>query len=973
MLDQRLLKTVDVGLAGCIFVVPLLMGGRAALGQLALITIAVIIAVAWAARQALRRESTWRCSGVEWLLAAGVVLLVLQIVPLPQQILAQAAPKTAELLPLWNTQADPSVVLGTWSCISLTPGGTLAALPLFIAYGLLMLVTIQRIQTIEDAERLLTWIALAVVMMAGFGLVQLLGGNGKFFWFYEHPFADTVGEAKGSFANRNHFAHFLALGVGPLIWWMQRKAEGGRRKGEGGRAKGEGRRAKREERREKREERFRGIRATADTAVAQSQPSSPFPLPSSPFSLLSSLFSPLSSRRAWTTKSRPQTTGYRSVALGVVLFAGLLSLSRGGVAVMLLAVAVSVAVFYRARTVGSRFVLSLAVAAVLIVGLLAIHGYDKVSNRLDDFSAGSIEVLDNQAGRRTIWQAVAKAIPDFALLGAGVGSHVEVYPMYLEHSPGTEYTHAENGPLQVALETGVVGLMLVVVGIGYCGHWCVGGLRAAGSPRMLACTGAIAAAMAVSVVHSFVDFVWYVPGCMAVVAILAGCACRMYQLSWGLSRFSRSENGTVPLQTVVVPKVLAVTAAVVLSAVGTWMIASRIGPTMAEPSWDRYRIIELAASHEPAADRRESTDVTHQADDTSLVSVGRMIAALEQVVARDPNHARAHLRLAAAYLRRFDLTQRYAENAIPLSQIRDATLRARAAARNETERLEVEHWLAGTIGNGRAQLVAALQHTRKGLTLCPLQGEGYLYIAELGFLEGPWSETSKSAYLNQALCVRPFDGAVLFEAGRQAWLAGKATMWLDYWQRSFRSAPKHQRRLIEALAGRVPVAFIAQNFSIDLRAARILHQCCQDLANSSPAGKAQAAEARCYRARLARAEAKTKNLDGDQAVDVYLEAVWLYRGLDDWENALACARGALGSNPNRYEARYAVAQCLARHERYAEAASHLNWCLARRPDDEKLRALARDVIKKRIECESRARCANNTNIGTFSRRACSAR
>ena len=224
-MQRRMLQVVDMALAGCIFIVPLLMGGRGALGRLALVTLAVVAALAWAMLQALRRQAFWRPSRAEWLLAAAVVLLVLQLAPLPQGMLAWMAPKTAELLPLWSGQGDPSAALGTWSCISLTPGATRAALPVFVAYALLFLVTVQRIHAIEDAERLLSWIALAAVIMAGFGLVQLLTSNGKFFWFYEHPFATTYDEAKGSFTNRNHFAHFLALGVGPLIWWLQHKGK----------------------------------------------------------------------------------------------------------------------------------------------------------------------------------------------------------------------------------------------------------------------------------------------------------------------------------------------------------------------------------------------------------------------------------------------------------------------------------------------------------------------------------------------------------------------------------------------------------------------------------------------------------------------------------------------------------------------------------------------------------------------------
>jgi len=288
-LDQLLLQIVDVGLAGCIFLVPLMMGGRQALGQLALVTLAVAVAVVWMIRETLREQSCWRHSHTVWLLAAGVALLALQIVPLPAGLLSWLAPKTTELLPLWSGEADPAAAMGTWSCISLTPAATRSALPLFLAYGLLFVVTLQRIRGPEDVERFLRWIALSAVMMAGFGLLQLLAGNGKFFWFYEHPFSDTFDVAKGSFTNRNHFAHFLALGVGPLIWWLQQGlAEKRRRGGSFDRSTGK----------------LHG--STGELHGGQ------------------------------------QASVYRSVALGVVLFAGLLSLSRGGVVAIFVAAAVVV-------------------------------------------------------------------------------------------------------------------------------------------------------------------------------------------------------------------------------------------------------------------------------------------------------------------------------------------------------------------------------------------------------------------------------------------------------------------------------------------------------------------------------------------------------------------------------------------------------------------------------------------------------
>ena len=100
---------------------------------------------------------------------------------------------------------------------------------LFLDYVLLFHVAVQRVRRVEDVERVLRWCALSAAGMATFGIVQLLSSNGKFFWFYQYPFSTTSDVAHGSFSNRNHFANFLALGIGPLIWWLQQAMRRARR------------------------------------------------------------------------------------------------------------------------------------------------------------------------------------------------------------------------------------------------------------------------------------------------------------------------------------------------------------------------------------------------------------------------------------------------------------------------------------------------------------------------------------------------------------------------------------------------------------------------------------------------------------------------------------------------------------------------------------------------------------------------
>jgi len=897
--DAVLLRVVDGALAGCILLVPFLMGGRQALGQFVLVALSAAAAAAWLLREGVRRQARWRYSAAELLLLGAVLLVVAQLLPHSPTLLESISPKTAELLPLWNGTADGSPSLGVWTTISLTPGETRAGLAVFLAYAMLFFVTVQRVASLEDVERLLRWTAVAAVSMAAFGLVQFLTSNDKFFWFYEHPYSRTSDVAKGAFTNRNHFAHFLALGLGPLVWWLQHK---------------------------------RGPSARRRRRSFDSQPRRP--------------------------SSAESMVGLKLVGLGVLLFAGLLSLSRGGAVVMLLAAIVSVAACYRAKTLGPRFILSLGGVAVLIGVLLSIYGYERVSGRLDTLRSGSIEAVDSVSGRWTIWATVFRAAGDFALFGSGVGSHREVYPMYLKNPPEREYTHAENGPLQVLLETGAVGLTLAAAGVALCGFWCTLGLWRAPSPRMLAAVGAVAAGLAANVVHSLADFVWYVPGCMAIVAVLAGCACRLCQLG--------SEPSGETRLSIALPRYAAWAALPAVVAVGGWMIQNRFGPTLAQRHWDRYRIVALAAARvnptsqsdpaaesgsEPgtkAADPADPTAEVHEdfaenIEGASLRAVTSLIADLERIVAHHPDHARAQLRLAAAYLRRFELKQLESDNAMPLSQIRDAALAARQHGSTE----QVAAWLDRVLGERRRDLDLAAEHARRALALCPLQGEAYLFLAEICFLDANVDPaTAKKQYLAQALNVRPYDGAVLFEIGREAWLAGNLERGLEFWQKAFAVGRRYQKQLIHLLCGRVPLEFFVETFEPDLAAMRLVHERCRELGDPNLLG-----QARQFHGEAAVAAARL--LEGPEAAETYLEACWVAGRLGDRELAVACAREAYKQDPNNYNVREALAKSLVAADRAAEAEEHLQWCLARRPNSKRLEELSKQYVRRRIDRQAR--------------------
>jgi tetratricopeptide (TPR) repeat protein len=939
-LDAALLTVVDAALGVCVFGLPLVMGGRHPLGHLLLVVAAAVAALAWMFRQAARGEFRWRRSPADWLLPAGLAVLVLQLAPLGDAILARLSPVTGKVLPLWTEQAEPGATLGLWSCVSMTPAATRAAIPLYLAYVLLVLVAVQRLKTLEDIERLLAGVALSAVLVASLALLQWATGTDQYLWVYDYPFSPASDGVKGTFSNHNHFAHFLALGLGPLLAWLlagtlARRAQAGM-----------GRRKKPE-----------GFDSSA----------------------------------------------LRVLALAVVAFAGLMSLSRGGAVALLVAAAMAVAVGCWAGLLGRRAVLGLAGTVVLTAVALTIYGYDKVQTRLGDLTAGSLEAVDANRARRVIWAADAKAVPHYLALGAGVGSHAAIYPTYLTSCPACEYTHAECSPLQLLLEAGVGGLGLMAVAIGLAAFWCVAALRAAtarlrtsavdaplaavaasgtrappgaaaappSSPqapdprRLLLCVGAVSAGLAADVAHALVDFVWYVPACMALVALLAVAAHRLWQLA-------RDPSGR-RFRAVAMPQPVALAGILVVTLGAAWAVAERVGPVVAQTHWDAYLRLDLAgietAANRPKTVLPASRDLL-AGNPAATASTVQQIAELEEVLRWVPDHARAHLRLAEAYLRHFELAQVTAPNAMPLAQIGEAVVAAGFASPQA-----VDEWLARAVGERRAELGRARDHARTAASLSPLDGDSYVLLANLCFLDGSHCEAARAAYIAQALAVRPCEGSVLLEAGKQAVLTGNLPQAVDYWRQAFQRSAVHRAQIIECLAGRVPIAHLLAAFHPDLDALRafharyakwaepaqsaalcqVYHQC---TGNAALGGDDDQAAARGWiddqlgelrRAYLGEAQAEAARLQGAAAARAWLEAASLCGQMGDRSGELEAVERAARADPSQFPARYEAARCLVAAARYADAQPHLNWCLQRRPNDARLHALLHEVVAKRAE------------------------
>lgn len=845
-------RLTDLSLAAVILIIPFVMGGRTPMGELLLVGLVLIAATCWSLSQIASSRPQVRWSLAELLFLAGLALGVLQLIPFDQRTLHEISPCLSEILPL-RTSMDPAesgsftTSLPHWTQLSLYPAVTRQGLILLGAYALLFSVTLQRIQQGKEVERLLGLVASASVLMAFFGLVQYFFGNGKFFWVFEHPQTSTSDFVKGAFSNRNHFAHFLALGAGPLLW------------------------------------------------------------------LLLKYFDPSGSPSRVPTNRSVFLPFIMAVGLGSVMFAALLSLSRGGAVALFGAVSVTMLFSLRAGILNARMVLALVVSAIFLGTGLFFYGQDKVGEKLDELLSGDLSKLDHSDGRLDLWKTVLAAGLKFPVVGAGIGAHRELYPAF-QHLPAQhDFTHAENGYLQIFEETGAVGLGTMLVGILCCLIWTLRGSNHRHS-GFAGCSAAIAGSLAANVIHSFGDFVWYAPGIMAVVVILSAAACRLAQISRNvpaLSGFSAR---------------VACSAVLLLSlAGGAWSVPQLVARVKAEPHWINYQKLALVRPGESEfnSDGNERNPVPQ-------------IQALRKLLKENSEDARAHARLARLYLIQFHLVQQKSENRMDVEQIRDAVVNSNFPSADQ-----MNAWMDTAFGRPRKLLDLALHHCRESLKHSPLLGDNYLFYAQLRFLEHPQPE-DLSPLWKQAVLLRPMDGLVLFNVGHEYALRLEEETACEFWQRAFKTGPAQQRKIIDALASHFGAATFIEKFNPDVNSAFQLAKFYKHQNRDQD-----------YRIALVHyakaSETFAKKTRDSQSARAWLGAFNVYRELGDEHQADRCLNSALEQDSFDFEVRLAAGQWFLLHQKYPEAEEHFTWCSQRRPDDRQLRSMVQQISHKALD------------------------
>lgn len=374
-----------------------------------------------------------------FLLLATALIPLVQLVPLPPA-LWQSLPGRAP----FAEAASASEQAQPWRPLSLVPGATANALgSLIVPVAVFLLLAATREQM--RARLLGLLLALTSLSMA-IGLIQFASGG------FDFPFVnDTPGDVNGTFANRNHFALFMAFGCLLAPVWA-----------------------------------FESERKSRRTGLAA--------LALVPLFLLAILFS-----------------GSRT---GLIL---------GAVAVILAPFLVWPRISRELKTT-PRWVLY--TAAALIVGTFALFAFVALAT---DRAAGIQRLLVLDAAQdlrvRSLPTTVS-IIETYFPTGSGLGTFD---PMFRMHEPQSllkpsYFNHAHNDFLELVLDTGLAGGVLLAVALGW---WAWASFRAwrekSGSWARLARLGS--AMLLLVAIASVFDYPARTPLGMAMIVIAAGWLC----------------------------------------------------------------------------------------------------------------------------------------------------------------------------------------------------------------------------------------------------------------------------------------------------------------------------------------------------------------------------------------------------------------------------------------------------------------
>lgn len=940
-----LLNLTDLLLFVLVSALPFVMGGREAPGHWLLVSGSLLLGAVWCLYSGIH-GGRLRLIGLEPLLLLGLLLVWFQTQAQPAELLRQVSPETEYLTPAWaETQLDSGTV--GWSTISFIPAETRHGFLILLAYGIFGAVLAQRLRTESDCHVLFRLIGLSGLMMAAFAAAQLMLTNGKFFWFYEHPFTDTSTVLKGAFTNRNHFAQYLSLALAPLLWWsfsLRRKAS------------------------------LRPMPGTQRSALPGVESNSALQI--SPWAIL------------------------LIASAAALLVCSMLSLSRGGMVSTACVCGTLFLLLWRQGQVTSTLAMAMLLLGGLAVAAMMLPGSQGVERRVSQLASLDADHIDSLNARRSIWDADLRAIRKFPWLGTGIGSHRFVYGIYMENLAEFRkfvFSHAESSYIHLALEGGLAGLGLLGVGLFLLVlRQFVFALRYR-TDRAAAVAVTLAAVLG-GMVHACADFIWYVPAIVITTTALAvtglrmiggfsetagipcprpvwlsggiGCLLLLGMVQQDLWQRMESEHfyfrylislrqdrdtkqvdqdaADVEATVLASARFASDTSTSVLPAAEDW---ARIESQFESPSG-------TGGTGEESVDAGSSVLSGQPLVQSEAEVLQHQFSLLTRAWKASPQNVEVCLHLSRRSLDLFEELQQNADNPLPLIQIRDA-VRASEFANHA----QLSDFLGRAFGENFKLVRFSDSMARRALGLCPLLPKGYRALIQTGFIHDH-TESARDRMMAQAMRLGKHDPAIRLSIGQALFFSGRSEEAQKQFQIVFHSTQDMRREMLKRLAGGFPAELVLQTYEPNLREVADVMDVYSGLGRtadftqlvtfvmqqtvflSSPDGGD----------RIAEAEAANP----DELLEVLMHAYRLADRLGADQDSELLLRRAMVVSSTAESPRRGLGLLMMDQERYEEAEAMFAQCYELSPGDVKLEELRRECRRLYLQQQRTLRTVSSS-------------
>ena len=223
------------------------------------------------------------------------------------------------------------------------------------------------------------------------------------------------------------------------------------------------------------------------------------------------------------------------------------------------------------------------VLAALPLGALAVllaYGFDAVYERLASVGQGQ-----DFAGRWELTRDVLRAWQAFPALGAGLGVHEYVFPMFDTSETSAFAGHADNDYAQLLEETGVTGALCVAVFAATIAALLVRLCRK-GRDDLAAAGFGLAFGLVAVAIHSGSDFGQHVPAIFCLSAVTCGLIVQLSRLDRGDT--TEAEQPSLHRHSVVVP----VIALLAFLGMWAWALCGAYGAHLGEQWWAAASLLD---------------------------------------------------------------------------------------------------------------------------------------------------------------------------------------------------------------------------------------------------------------------------------------------------------------------------------------------------------------------------------------------